>query len=61
MVFPAITGRAGTAALFQDGAEFDLELIESTVLDGRTQKLVYAPHLHGDIPEGVGPKRRDAH
>ena len=59
MVFPAITGRAGTAALFQDGAEFDLELIESTVLDGRTQKLVYAPHLHGDVPEGVGPKRRD--
>lgn len=60
MVFPAITGRAGTAALFQDGAEFDLELIESTVLDGRTQKLVYAPHLHGDVPEGVGPKRRGA-
>lgn len=60
MVFPAITGRAGTAALFQGGAEFDLELIESTVLDGRIQKLVYAPHVHGDVPEGVGPKRRDA-
>jgi dihydrofolate reductase len=47
MIFPAITGRARYASLFQDGAEFDLELIESTVLDGRTQKLVYSPHLHG--------------
>lgn len=59
MVFPAITGRAGYASLFQDGAEFDLELIESTVLDGRTQKLVYAPHLHTGIPEGVGPQLRE--
>jgi len=58
MMFPAITGRAGYASLFQGGAEFDLELLESTVLDGRTQKLVYAPHLHGEVPEGVGPQRR---
>jgi dihydrofolate reductase len=60
MVFPAITGRAGYASLFQDGAEFDLDLIESTVLDGRTVKLVYAPQLHGAIPEGAGPQRREA-
>jgi dihydrofolate reductase len=59
MVFPAITGRAGYASLFQGGPEFDLELVESTVLDGRTQKLVYVPHLHDGIPEGVGPQRRD--
>jgi dihydrofolate reductase len=59
MLFPAITGRAGTAALFKDGPEFDLELIESTVLDGRIQKLVYVPHLHEGIPEGVGPQRRE--
>ena len=58
MVFPAITGRAGYASLFHDGPEFDLELVESTVLDGRTQKLVYIPHVHKDIPEGVGPQRR---
>jgi riboflavin biosynthesis pyrimidine reductase len=58
LMFPAISGRAGEAALFHDGAELDLELIESTVLDGRTHKLVYAPHLHGEVPEGVGPKRR---
>jgi len=36
------------------------ELIESTVLDGRTQKLVYAPHLHEEVPEGVGPQLRNA-
>lgn len=58
MMFPAITGRTGYASLFQGGAEFDLELLESTVLDGRTQKLAYAPHLHGEVPEGVGPQRR---
>lgn len=58
MLFPAITGRAGYAALFADGPEFDLELIESTVLDGRTQKLVYIPHLHGVVPDGVGPQPR---
>ena len=40
------------------GAEFDLDLVESTVLDGRTVKLVYAPHLHDEVPEGVGPQRR---
>jgi dihydrofolate reductase len=60
MVFPAVTGRAGYAALFHDGAELDLELLESTVLDGRTVKLVYAPHLHGAVPEGAGPRRRGA-
>lgn len=58
MVFPAITGRSGYAALFQDGAEFDLDLIESTVLDSRTLKLVYEPHVHGAIPEGAGPQLR---
>ena len=58
MVFPAITGSAGYAALFKDGPEFDLELVDSTVLDGRTLKLVYIPHLHNAIPEGVGPQRR---
>jgi hypothetical protein len=59
MIFPAITGKDGYAALFQGGPGFDLELVESTVLDGRTQKLVYVPHLHTGVPEGVGPKRRE--
>jgi dihydrofolate reductase len=59
MLFPAITGKAGYAALFEDGPEFDLDLVESTVLDGRTLKLVYVPHLHEGIPDGVGPQLRD--
>src|SRR5262245_57064145 len=59
-VFPAITGRAGYASLFHAGPVFDVELVESTVLDGRTQKLVYVPLLHTGIPEGVGPQRREA-
>lgn len=60
IMFPVISGRAGGAALFHGGAEFDLELVESTVLDGRTHKLVYTPHLHEAVPEGVGPKPRKA-
>jgi dihydrofolate reductase len=59
MLFPAITGESGYAALFDDGPEFDLDLLESTVLDGRTQKLVYALHPHDGIPDGVGPRRRE--
>ena len=58
MLFPVITAGSGRDPLFRDGAEFDLELVESTVFDGRTVKLVYVPHVHGDVPEGVGPKRR---
>ena len=58
MLFPAITAGSGRDPLFRDGAEFDLELVETTVFDGRTVKLVYVPHVHGAVPEGVGPKRR---
>jgi len=35
-----------------------LVLIESTVLDGRTQRLVYVPHVRWGDPGGVGPQRR---
>jgi dihydrofolate reductase len=59
MMFPAITGRAGAAALLHNGAELDLELVESTVLDSRTQKLVYIPHLHTEVPKDAGPRRRE--
>jgi dihydrofolate reductase len=58
MMFPAVSGRAGAASLFHGGAELDLELVESTVLDGRTHKMIYIPRLHQGVPDGVGPKRR---
>ena len=45
-IFPVITGRTGRESIFGGAADFDLELIESRVLDGRTQELVYRPILH---------------
>ena len=44
-VFPVITGKTGIFPIFQ-GADFDLELIESRTLDGHTQELIYRPTLH---------------
>nr|WP_221375347.1 dihydrofolate reductase family protein [Actinoplanes polyasparticus] len=46
-VFPVITGRTGLDPIFQGAADFDLELVETRTLDGRTQELVYRPTLHG--------------
>ncbi|TDD93702.1 dihydrofolate reductase family protein [Actinomadura rubrisoli] len=45
-IFPVITGRTGLDPIFQGAADFDLELIESRTLDGRTQELTYRPTLH---------------
>jgi dihydrofolate reductase len=45
-IFPVITGQTGDEPIFQGAADFDLELIESRTLDGRTQELVYRPTLH---------------
>ncbi len=45
-VFPVITGRTGVDPVFAGGADFDLELLESRTLDGRTQELTYRPTLH---------------
>jgi dihydrofolate reductase len=45
-LFPVITGQTGVDPVFQDAADFDLELIESRTLDGRTHELVYRPTLH---------------
>ena len=44
-VFPVISGRTGTDPVFAGAADFDLELLESRTLDGRTQELVYRPRL----------------
>jgi dihydrofolate reductase len=45
-LFPVITGQTGLDPIFQDAADFDLELVESRTLDGHTQELVYRPSLH---------------
>ncbi len=45
-IFPVISGRTGVEPIFQGAADFDLELLESRTLDGRTQELIYRPSLH---------------
>jgi dihydrofolate reductase len=45
-LFPVITGQTGQEPIFQGAADFDLELLETRTLDGRTQELVYKPALH---------------
>jgi dihydrofolate reductase len=45
-LFPAISGQTGADPIFHGAADFDLELIESRTLDGRTQELIYRPTLH---------------
>jgi dihydrofolate reductase len=45
-IFPVITGETGVRPIFQDAADFDLELLESRVFDGHTQVLTYRPTLH---------------
>lgn len=46
-IFPVITGRTGADPVFRGAADFDLGLVSSRTLDGRTQELVYRPTLHG--------------
>jgi dihydrofolate reductase len=45
-IFPVITGQTGAEPIFEGAADFDLDLIESRTLDGRTQELIYRPTLH---------------
>ncbi len=45
-IFPVITGRTGLNPVFEGADDFDLELLETRTLDGRTQELVYRPTLH---------------
>lgn len=46
-IFPVVSGRTGARPVFEGAADFDLELIETRTLDGRTQELIYRPTLHG--------------
>jgi len=41
-----ITGEHGLDPVFAGAADYDLELLETRTLDGRTQELVYRPTLH---------------
>ena len=45
-LFPVVTGQTGLEPIFQDAADFDLELIENRTLDGNIQELIYRPTLH---------------
>jgi dihydrofolate reductase len=45
-LFPVIPGQTGLEPIFQDAADFDLELIENRTLDGHIQELIYRPTLH---------------
>lgn len=44
-VFPVIAGRTGDEPIFPGGDDFDLDLLESRTLDGRTLELTYRPTL----------------
>ena len=46
-IFPVVSGRTGTRPIFEGAEDFDLELLESRTLDGRTQELIVRPTLHG--------------
>ena len=45
-LFPVITGQTGLDPIFQNAADFDLELLEARTLDGHIQELIYRPTLH---------------
>ncbi len=45
-IFPVLTGVTGTLPVFGGAGDFDLELLESRTLDGRTQELIYRPTAH---------------
>jgi hypothetical protein len=38
--------RTGLEPIFENAADFDLELLESRTLDGHIQELIYRPTLH---------------
>ena len=42
-VFPVVTAQTGDEPVFGGAGDFDLELLETRTLDGRTQELVYRP------------------
>ena len=45
-VFPVVSGQTGTEPIFENAADFDLELIGSRTFDGAIVELTYRPTLH---------------
>ena len=45
-VFPVITGQTGKRPIFEDAADFDLELVDARLLDRNIEELTYRPSLH---------------
>ena len=44
-VFPVVSAQTGDEPVFAGAGDFDLDLLETRTLDGRTQELVYRPSL----------------
>ena len=42
-IFPVISGRTGLRPVLEGAGDFDLQLLDSRTLDGRTHELVYRP------------------
>ena len=59
-VFPVLSGRTGTEPVFAGVADFDLELLVSRTLDGRTQELVYRPTLHAAAADDLTAAKRSS-
>ena len=45
-VYPVITGQTGAQPVFAGAADFDLDLLDSTLLDGSIQEIIHRPSLH---------------
>jgi dihydrofolate reductase len=45
-IFPVLSGHTGVSPILRGVGDFDLELLESRTLDGRTHELVYSPTPH---------------
>lgn len=51
LVFPVITGASGSHPILAGLPDIDLELVQSRLLDGRIQQLVYVPTV---LPQPLG-------
>jgi hypothetical protein len=44
-LFPVVSAQTGDEPVFAGAGDFDIDLLETRTLDGRTQELVYRPTL----------------